>query len=331
MMDGDTITATTNSTTKDNDNDNNTNTNIDNNSSRSSIAQQWFALETTTEDREFVHILRTEMRELLLELYHFIRDRHWKKKLLTICVMIASCLVFVDLFFLGHIQGWIQVFMIWMTSHPTSAEFAFIGIYVLATLFFVPPTILMVGAGWAFAQACGFFVGILAATFSCFLGSLIGALLSFIRARYMMRDLIHLFRKRYPIVRAADQALKRDGFRIMLLLRLCPLIPFHGLNYLGGITGVSWETFVFSLVGTLPYMIMVVAMGASAKTISIQEAATSESSSSSQSSESTQTINKQEMRQEMGMIILTGFGVATFVIAMVLAFRFTGKELRKVL
>lgn len=83
-------------------------------------------------------------------------------------------------------------------------------------------------------------MGSIAALFSCFLGSVIGAMIAFLRARYLMRDLIYLFAKRYPLVRAADRALKRKGFRIMLLFRLCPLIPFNALNYCCGITGTPW-------------------------------------------------------------------------------------------
>jgi membrane protein DedA with SNARE-associated domain len=73
------------------------------------------------------------------------------------------------------------------------------------TVIFVPPAILIFGAGYAFAQAIGIFNGSLAAIFSCFLGSCIGAVIAFVRSRYMMRDLIYLFAKRYPVVRAADR------------------------------------------------------------------------------------------------------------------------------
>jgi len=297
-------------------------------SSKNSIAQNWFALQTS-EDRTFWHILKVEAKEVIWELYYFIKDRDWKKKVLTVLVCLASAWVFIDLFFLHHIQGWLQKFMIWMSSHPTLAEFAFIGVYVLATLLFVPPTLLMIGAGCAFSQTCGFWVGIVSGTLSCSLGSIIGSMLSFFRARYMMRDVVYLFRARYPIVRAADQALKQNGFRIMLLLRLCPLVPYHGLNYLGGITGVDWETFVFSLVGLLPYTILVVAMGASAETISQYKTASGGGDDDIPGDDSLEEY-KQKIQQEVGTVILTAVGVATFFIAMILTFRFTGKELQKV-
>jgi hypothetical protein len=78
----------------------------------------------------------------------------------------------------------------------------------------------------------------------------------------MMRDLIYLFCRRYPIVKVADRALKRNGFRIMVLLRLCPFLPFNGLNYCCGITGVSLHDFTLSLIGILPFQLYTIMLGA---------------------------------------------------------------------
>ena len=77
-----------------------------------------------------------------------------------------------------------------------------------------------------------------------------------------MRDLIKLFARRYPVVKATDRAIKHKGFRIYLLLRMCPVIPFNALNYIGGITGVKWQAYTFALIGILPWQIVLVFIGA---------------------------------------------------------------------
>jgi uncharacterized membrane protein YdjX (TVP38/TMEM64 family) len=70
---------------------------------------------------------------------------------------------------------------------------------------FVPPPFLIFGAGYAFAQTCDSKIGgVLAALIACFIGSCLGAIIAFYRARYMMRDLVELFANRYPIIQAAD-------------------------------------------------------------------------------------------------------------------------------
>ncbi len=70
-----------------------------------------------------------------------------------------------------------------------------------------------------------------------------------------MRDLIKLFARRYPVVKATDRAIKHKGFRIYLLLRMCPVIPFNALNYIGGITGVKWQAYTFALIGIFPWQL----------------------------------------------------------------------------
>lgn len=101
----------------------------------------------------------------------------------------------------------------------------------------------------------------------CSVVVVIGAVIAFFRARYMMRDLVKLFAKRYTIIRATDKAIKRHGFRVMLLLRLCPLIPFHALNYIGGITAIRWEAFTASTIGMLPVQILTVNIGATTESL----------------------------------------------------------------
>jgi len=91
--------------------------------------------------------------------------------------------------------------------------------------------------------------------------------MSFHRARYIDRDLVLLFVRRYPIIQAVDGAMKEEGFRVMFLLRLCPLVPFNSLNYIGGITGLEFSYFFLSLIGILPSLILTVVLGAEASNL----------------------------------------------------------------
>lgn len=57
----------------------------------------------------------------------------------------------------------------------------------------------------------------------------------------------------------------------MLLLRLCPIIPFNGLNYLGGVTSCSLEEYTQALVGILPITLLWTTVGASSDKITERE------------------------------------------------------------
>ena len=99
----------------------------------------------------------------------------------------------------------------------------------------------------------------------------------------------------------------------MLLLRLCPLIPFNGLNYVLGITGVSWEDFMWALlIGSFPSMLLTVVMGATAEAISQRHN------------------DPDDYRQELAHIILFCSGIAFAAIAVVYTWKKAKKELQKV-
>jgi uncharacterized membrane protein YdjX (TVP38/TMEM64 family) len=211
--------------------------------------------------------IKDELMELFFEVMDFNRQRNWKKKVLAVCMGVCTVFVVVDLIFLGNIMYIIRKFAAWMSLHIFPGTLLFIGLLTCCTLIMIPPSILMFVCGYVFAQVCGLVTGIPAAVLVSFAGCAVGAILAFLRARYMMRDLFQLFSKRYKIIGAVDRAIKHHGFRVMVLLRLCPIIPFNGLNYFGGVTSISMEHYVFALVGTLPLIILTVVAGAGAESL----------------------------------------------------------------
>ena len=267
------------------------------------------------------------------ELLRFAKNRSWKKKIMTyvstrtsrFCysrnalitlfsfnsalIVSISIYVIIDLVFLGHIMNLITRFLHWMTLHPAGAVVCFLGFFILATLFFVPPTILYFGAGYAFSDIAGFWGGFFAAIVVCFIGSSLGAMLAFLRSRYMMRDLVELFAKRFPIVKCLDEAMRTEGFRVMAMLRLCPIIPFNALNHVGGITRISLEEYTFALVGVLPNIGLWVMVGATADHI-----------------RTTETDDKEEY--VFYIVVMVG-GIIFAMVGLFLLYRFARFELHK--
>jgi uncharacterized membrane protein YdjX (TVP38/TMEM64 family) len=215
--------------------------------------------------------IKDELVDLFWEVMDFNRKRNWKKKVLTVFMGVCTVFVVVDLLFLGNILYVIHKFAAWMSLHIFPGTLICIVLLTCCTLIMVPPSILIFVCGYVFAQVSGLATGIPAAVLVSFTGCAVGAILAFLRARYMMRDLFELFSKRYKIIRAVDRAIKHHGFRVMVLLRLCPVIPFNGLNYFGGVTSISMEQYVFALVGTLPLIILTVVAGAGAESLVVEQ------------------------------------------------------------
>jgi len=139
------------------------------------------------------------------------------------------------------------------------APLAFLALHVVASLFFVPRTLLALGAGLVF----GMWWGILWAA----LGSLAGAVAGFLTARYLGSGLIdraNLAKSTGPSRLAAlMKRAEHGGWRMVAVLRLVPIIPHSLTNYALGLTGVRLGAYaVGSLLGQLPLTIAYADLGA---------------------------------------------------------------------
>mmetsp|Transcript_30353 Transcript_30353/g.45821 ORF Transcript_30353/g.45821 Transcript_30353/m.45821 type:complete len:323 (+) Transcript_30353:91-1059(+) len=172
--------------------------------------------------------------------------------------------VIVDLATTNNTRRIITDFLDWVEDNPAAGVFAFIGVYFIATIFFIPGLILTLGAGFVFANALGLGVGILLATVSVFFGASFGSCAAFLIGRYLLRDCVSNLTKKYVIFEAIDAALKDKGLRIIILLRLSPLVPYNVFNYVCGVTSVSFRDYAIGMFGILPGTFLYVLLGSSA-------------------------------------------------------------------
>lgn len=127
-------------------------------------------------------------------------------------------------------------------------------IYVLAVIAMVPASALTVAAGAIFGLRVG--------TITVSLASTTGAALAFLIARYLAREAVERRIRRYPKFEAVDRAIGAGGWKIVAMLRLSPAIPFNLQNYLYGLTGIRFRTYVAtSWVAMLPGTLMYVYLG----------------------------------------------------------------------
>ena len=72
-------------------------------------------------------------------------------------------------------------------------------------------------------------------------------------------------------MKALERALKSDGLKVMILMRLSPIIPFIFVNYVLGVTSVTFADYAISTLFILPATMVYVFIGTT--TGSIQDAA----------------------------------------------------------
>jgi len=135
-----------------------------------------------------------------------------------------------------------------------AAPIAFIAIYVLACVLFIPGSILTIGAGVIFGVVWGSIYVSIAST--------AGATAAFLIGLYLAREMVARRIAGNPRFRAIDDAVAREGWKIVILTRLSPVFPFNLLNYAYGLTRVRLRDYaVASWLGMIPGTVMFVYIG----------------------------------------------------------------------
>jgi len=130
----------------------------------------------------------------------------------------------------------------------------FIAVYVASTVAVLPGSILTLAAGFAYGPVWGLAVASPA--------SVAGATCAFLLGRTMLRDWAARKVGESRHARAIDAAVTREGFKLVLLLRLSPLVPFNLLNYILSLTPVTTGRYVLaSFIGMLPGTALYVYLG----------------------------------------------------------------------
>ena len=153
------------------------------------------------------------------------------------------------------VHDWIQSLTGWMRQLGSIGILVFIGAYAIATVLFLP--------GWIFTVTAGLLFGVVGGTVIALGGAVIGAALAFLVARYLVRERVQDFTRLNSRFEAIDRAIGENGWKIVGLLRLSPLIPFNISNYFYGITAIRfWPYVIVSAIGMLPGTLLYAYLGA---------------------------------------------------------------------
>src|SRR3990167_1956920 len=91
--------------------------------------------------------------------------------------------------------------------------------YVVSTVALLPGSILTLAAGFAYGPVWGLAIASPA--------SVAGATCAYLLGRTLLRDWAAKKVGGSPRAQAIDEAIEREGFKLVLLLRLSPLFPFN--------------------------------------------------------------------------------------------------------
>ncbi|GMN56447.1 hypothetical protein TIFTF001_025566 [Ficus carica] len=136
----------------------------------------------------------------------------------------------------------------------------FVAVYAGLEILAIPAIPLTMSAGLLFGSVIGTIIVSISGT--------VAASVAFLIARYFARERILKLVEGNKKFLAIDKAIGENGFRVVTLLRLSPLLPFSLGNYLYGLTSVKFVPYVLgSWLGMLPGTWAYVSAGAFGRAI----------------------------------------------------------------
>jgi uncharacterized membrane protein YdjX (TVP38/TMEM64 family) len=129
---------------------------------------------------------------------------------------------------------------------PQKGMIYFSSFYVLAEILAIPAVPILTASS-------GYLFGLLPGTTACLFSASIAASISFVIGRTLLRGYVEGVLADNPKFQTMDTAIEKEGFKLMLLLRLSPLFPFALSNYLYGASSIRFGPYFFgTLLGFAP-------------------------------------------------------------------------------
>ncbi len=149
------------------------------------------------------------------------------------------------------VTDWLLAFVVWVRGLGAVGVLVYALAYIVASVLMMPGSILTLGAGFLYGPIWGIAVASPV--------SVIAATVSFLLGRTVAREAIRGRIEANPRFAAIDEAVGREGFKLVALLRLSPAIPFTLMNYVFGLTGVKTSHYILGswvgmFLGTFMYV-----------------------------------------------------------------------------
>lgn len=156
--------------------------------------------------------------------------------------------------FLLPLGEWVQALERWFRDLGPAGVVVFALAYVVGTVVLAPGSAMSILGGLLFGW-WGVPIVLVSAS--------IGTSLAFLIARYLARDAVASRLESRPKLKAVDKAVDEEGWKVVALLRLSPLVPFGLQNYLFGLTSVGfWPYALATAFGIVPGTALYVSLGA---------------------------------------------------------------------
>jgi len=158
------------------------------------------------------------------------------------------------------LEAWLLNLLTWIEGRGFWGLLIFILLYIPACVFMFPDIFPNAAAGAIWGIGIG--------TAVTLLGRVLGSSVTFLLTRNIAGRWLERKMDADPKFAAIAEAIGREGFRIVVLLRLCPIFPSLMLNYAFGLTRISLKAAAAgTLIGMIPRTLFVAYVGAGTRNL----------------------------------------------------------------
>jgi uncharacterized membrane protein YdjX (TVP38/TMEM64 family) len=165
-----------------------------------------------------------------------------------------------DLMSKGSIEQVVSIIRSWGIAAPLISIFLMIFQSIAAPI----PAFLI-------SAANGIIFGIIFGSFISWIGAMLGAVLSFFLARWFGETFVRKVMKKDMLWKKVDTISSNQGFKVVILARLIPIVSFDLISYAAGLSSIKTSTFLIATgIGMIPGTIAYTALGSEMSKIEAQ-------------------------------------------------------------
>ena len=154
---------------------------------------------------------------------------------------------------LGTVQAWAE-------QDRDQARLVVWAGFAIGILLLLPASLMLMLTGFLFGAVQGFLIA--------WTAGLVASTAAFLIGRSVARPWVEGRIRRKPLFTAIDRAIQRKGFPVVMLTRLVMVLPYPGLNYMLGLTGVSLRDYLLGTnIGMAPPMFLFVYLGTTVSSV----------------------------------------------------------------
>lgn len=170
-----------------------------------------------------------------------------------VLVLIIIALVIVLVFFRKEFNQLVTSYMEWVEENALIGYFIFMVLNIILVPLMIPGTLLAILGSYIYGMLYGKILGFFIIYTIVIISNTIGGYFAFLMSRSLFYECLKPTFTRYKYLRAMNRGIAHNGFKIITLCRLCPVVPYNVFNYVSALTDVTHSQFFWgTLFGMIP-------------------------------------------------------------------------------